>query len=89
MAVSGEFTAVGQVSSALDTIEGATIVLSGDYSGWVTVEISVDGVGARYAPAGTINDKGAVNVTCFGDTKIRLVCIKLTSGTITYDMNAN
>lgn len=52
MTVSGTFTAAGQVSAAVDTDEGATVVLTGDYIGWVAVEISVDGAGARWAPAG-------------------------------------
>ena len=30
MTVSGTFTAVGQVSAAVDTDEGATVVLSGE-----------------------------------------------------------
>ena len=88
MTVSGVFTAVGQVSAAVDTDEGANIVLSGDYIGWVAAEISVDGAGARWAPAGTIEQESAMLVAVAGMSKIRLKCTRLTSGTIAYDMIA-
>jgi hypothetical protein len=88
MTVSEMFTAVGQVSSAVDTDEGATVVLTGDYIGWVAVEISVDGSGARWAPAGTIEQAVAMLVAVAGMSKIRLKCARLTSGSIGYDMIA-
>ena len=88
MTVSGTFTAAGQVSAAVDTDEGATVVLTGDYIGWVAAEISVDGAGARWAPAGTIEQESAMLVAVAGVAKIRLKCTRLNSGTIAYDMIA-
>ena len=88
MTVSGVFTAVGQVSAAVDTDEGANIVLSGDYIGWVAVEMSCDGAGARWAAAGTIEQASAMLVAAAGVCKLRLKCTRLTSGTIAYDLIA-
>ncbi len=86
MATSGTFTAVDQVSSAVDTFDGATVVLSGTFDGWVSVEVSVDGVGARYVSVGTLPGPGAQLVSCFGAAKIRLRCTRFISGTIHYDI---
>jgi len=88
MVVSGTFTAVGQVSDAVDTTAGANIVLSGSYTGWVTVEMSCDGSGARYAPAGTIEQAVAMTVMVAGQCKIRLRCARLSTGAIAYDLAA-
>lgn len=88
MAVSGTFSAVGQASDAVDTSAGANIVLSGSYTGWVTVEMSCDGAGVRYAPAGTMEQAGAMTVTVAGPAKLRLRCTRLVSGTIAYDLAA-
>lgn len=38
MLVSGTFTAVDQVSDPIATLDGATVVLSGTFDGWVSVE---------------------------------------------------
>lgn len=88
MVVSGTFTAVGQVSNAVDTTAGASIVLSGSDTGWVMVEMSCDGSGARYAPAGTIGPGRAVTVMVAGQCKIRLRCARLSTGAIAYDLAA-
>mgnify|MGYP001204066147 CR=1 FL=1 len=88
MVVSGTFTAAGQVSDAVDTSAGASIVLSGSYTGRVTAEISCDGAGARYAPAGTMEQVSAMTVTVAGQCKIRLRCAQLSTGAIAYDLAA-
>ena len=86
MLVSGTFTAVDQVSAPIATLDGATVVLSRTFDGWVSVEVSCDGAGTRYVSAGTLVGPGPQLVSCFGSTSIRLKCVKYTSGTINYDI---
>ena len=84
MLTTGTFTAANQVSDPVAILDGVTVVLSGTFDGWVSVEVSAGG--DRYVSAGTLVGAGPQLVSWFGSMSIRLKCVKHTFGTIYYDI---